>query len=150
MSHGNLSYTSTDHVNALKQNISLNMKYFEPNVNTAVNGPERMAKMQADLKSLDNYPKFQDGGIIDDDMGQWKHPGKVTRINSNNITMQGVNYPVLGVSDTGDVQMMYPGEDYKFKGKKVTEYPIVQNGKKISNFTKNNRTQSGGWLDDLR
>jgi hypothetical protein len=27
---------------------------------------------------------------------------------------------------------MYPGEDYKFKGKKVTEYPVKKNG---------------GWLD---
>lgn len=100
----------------------------------------------------------QDGGIIDDDMGQWAHPGKITRINSNNITMQGVNYPVLGVSDSGDIQMMYPGKDYKFKGKKVTEYPMAQNGLRqeqkslqnldnLLNFTNYNTPQPGGWLD---
>jgi hypothetical protein len=41
--------------------------------------------------------------------------------------MEGVPYPVLGVSDKGDTKMMYPGEDYKFKGKKVTEYPVGKN-----------------------
>jgi hypothetical protein len=42
--------------------------------------------------------------------------------------MQGVDYPVLGISDTGDTKMMQPGKDYKFKGKSVTEYPMAQNG----------------------
>ena len=70
--------------------------------------------------------------VIKDDMGQWAHPGKITEIGSNNITMQGVDYPVLGVSDTGHTQMMQPGQDYKFDGEKVTEYPMMQ---------------EGGWLD---
>lgn len=72
--------------------------------------------------------KYDDGGIIEDDMGQWAHPGQVTKINSNQITMQGVDYPVLGISDTGDTQLMQPGEDYTFDGKSVTEYPMAQNG----------------------
>jgi hypothetical protein len=46
--------------------------------------------------------------------------------------MQGVDYPVLGVSDTGDTQMMYPDQDYKFDGDKVTEYPMAQKGKKLT------------------
>jgi len=71
---------------------------------------------------------FKKGGVIEDDMGQWAHPGKITKINSNQITMRGVPYPVLGISDSGDQQMMYPGEEYKFKGKKVTEYPMAQKG----------------------
>jgi len=70
----------------------------------------------------------QNGSVIKDDMGQWAHPGEITEIGSNDITMQGVNYPVLGVSDTGHTQMMQPGQDYKFNGKKVTEYPMAQNG----------------------
>jgi hypothetical protein len=49
--------------------------------------------------------------------------------------MQGVDYPVLGISDTGDTKMMQPGEDYKFDGEKVTEYPMKQNG---------------GWLDKYK
>jgi hypothetical protein len=74
----------------------------------------------------------KNGSVIKDDMGQWNHPGEITEIGSNDITMQGVDYPVLGVSDTGDTQMMYPNQDYKFDGEKVTEYPMMQ---------------EGGWLD---
>jgi len=72
--------------------------------------------------------KYNEGGVIKDDMGQWAHPGEITEIGSNRITMQGVPYPVLGISDTGDQQMMFPGEEYKFKGKKVTEFPMAQDG----------------------
>ena len=70
----------------------------------------------------------QNGSVIKDDMGQWAHPGEITEIGSNDITMHGVDYPVLGVSDTGHIQMMQPNQDYKFDGKKVTEYPMMQKG----------------------
>lgn len=66
--------------------------------------------------------------VIEDDMGQLTNPGKITKINSNNITMKGVDFPVLGISDTGDKKMMLPGNDYKFDGKSVTEYPMAQFG----------------------
>lgn len=75
--------------------------------------------------------KFQEGGVIEDDRGQWAYPGEITKINSNNITMKGVNYPVLGISDTGDTKMMQPGKDYKFKGNSVTEFPMAQDGGEI-------------------
>jgi hypothetical protein len=68
--------------------------------------------------------KYQNGGVIEDNRGQWAHPGKITKINSNDITMEGVNYPVLGISDTGDAQLMQPGGNYHFKGKSVVEVPI--------------------------
>ena len=42
--------------------------------------------------------------------------------------MQGVNQPLIGISDKGDVKYMEPGKDYKFKGKKVKEYPVAQKG----------------------
>lgn len=80
------------------------------------------------LGVLSELDKKQDGGVIEDDRGQWAHPGKVTRINSNRITMRGVDYPVLGVSNTGQKQMMYPNGEYKFDGDFVTEYPMAQNG----------------------
>jgi hypothetical protein len=103
-------------------------------------------------------PKQEDGGIIKDDRGQWDHPGEVTEIGSNEITMKGVPYNVIGVSDTGDVKMMRPGKDYKFKGKKVTEYPMAKNGMRqeqkglqnldqLTNFTNYNKPQPGGWLN---
>lgn len=66
--------------------------------------------------------------VIYSDLGQWKYPGQVTRIPSNQITMQGVPYPVQGVDDTGYSQMMYPGMDYQFPGQYVTEYPMARYG----------------------
>lgn len=60
--------------------------------------------------------------------GQWQYPGEVTTIPDNRITMQGVPYPVLGVSDVGDMKMMMPGMDYVFNGSEVTEYPVMQTG----------------------
>jgi hypothetical protein len=73
--------------------------------------------------------KKEYGGPILDPRGQWAHPGKVTRIPSPNITMQGVPYPVLGVGSNGQEQMMYPGQDYNFGGASyVDEYPMMKNG----------------------
>ena len=67
--------------------------------------------------------------MILDPMGQWKHPGKNTRIPSSSITMKGVNYPVLGVSNTGQKQMMQPGQEYNFPGADyVDEYPQMKKG----------------------
>jgi len=86
-------------------------------------------------KYSDKLTRKEEGGEIKkDDMGYWnpENWGEPVEINSNQITMQGVYEPLLGISDTGDTQIMYPGEDYKFKGKKVTEYPVKKNG---------------GWLD---
>jgi hypothetical protein len=82
-----------------------------------------MLKQERKIKA-----KYEGGAIIKDDRGQWAHPGKVTQINSPNITMKGVPYPVLGISDAGDTQMMMPNGEYQFAGNKVTEYPIMQNG----------------------
>ena len=103
-----------------------NGKYAKKTKASAQNGQE----MQFYQNGLDWTPKTisENGSVIKDDRGQWAHPGEITEIGSNNITMQGVNYPVLGVSDTGDTKLMKPGKDYKFKGKKVTEYPQAQNG----------------------
>lgn len=53
--------------------------------------------------------------------------GKVI-IPSNMITMKGVNFPVLGVSDTGDTKVMLPNREYKFNGNNVTEYKMKNGG----------------------
>jgi hypothetical protein len=98
------------------------------------------------------------GDVIKDDRGQWDHPGEITEINSPYITMKGVPYPVLGISDTGDMQMMYPEEEYEFDGEKVTEFPMAKNGRRqeqkglvnldnLLNFTNYNKPQPGGWLN---
>lgn len=89
-------------------------------------------------QNQEEVSKKKNGGIIEDDRGQWAHPGKVTKINSNRITMKDVNQSLLGISDTGDMQLMFPNQEYKFKGKNVTEFPIAKNGKSINN----------NWLDN--
>lgn len=92
------------------------------------------------------------GNVVSDEMGQWNHPGEITRISGGNITMKpdprtgkALEQSLMGISDKGEKQIMHPGKDYKFKNAKhVTEYPIAKNGSKLSNFTK-----SINWLDNL-
>jgi hypothetical protein len=74
--------------------------------------------------------KKKGGKIKKDNAGYWnpENWGKPVEIDSNVITMEGVYQPLLGISDTGDVQIMYPGEDYVFDGESVTEYPMARNG----------------------
>jgi hypothetical protein len=66
--------------------------------------------------------------------GQWKYPGEDTIIpNANgNITMKGVPYPVLGIDDLGNQQMMMPGMNYQFPGNSVYEIPMMAYGGDIS------------------
>ena len=103
-----------------------NGKYTKKTKASAQNGQE----MKFYQEGLDFKPKTisQNGSVIKDDRGQWTYPGEITEIGSNDITMQGVDYPVLGISDTGDTKMMYPDQDYKFDGKKVTEFPMMKKG----------------------
>lgn len=49
-------------------------------------------------------------------------------IPSGNITMKGVPHPVMGVDNTGVVQMMMPGGEYNFPGSHVIEFPMPQGG----------------------
>lgn len=73
--------------------------------------------------------------------------------------MEGVYEPLLGVSDEGDVKIMKPGKNYKFKGKKVTEFPVAKNGLKqeqkglknlddLTNFT--NYNTPSNWMDKYK
>jgi hypothetical protein len=110
--------------------------------------------------------KKKGGKIKKDDMGYWnpENWGEPVEIDSNEITMDGVYEPLLGISDTGDVQMMYPGEDYTFDGETVTEYPIAKSGMSVNNadaqpiekldqllnFTNYNKPTKGGWLDKYK
>ena len=120
---------------------------------SAQNGME----MKYYQEGLDFRPKTisKNGSVIKDDRGQWAHPGEITEIGSNQITMQGVPYPVLGISNTGDMQMMYPNQDYTYHGSSVTEYPMMKEGgalqltklDQLTNFTNYNTKQPGGWLD---
>jgi len=101
--------------------------------------------------------KKKQGGVIKDDRGQWAHPGEITQIDSNDITMQGVNYPVMGIGADGQRIVMEPGKNYKFNQAPVTEIPMAQNGMRqeqkglqnledLTNFTNYNKPTKGGWL----
>lgn len=141
--HGPLSNESLDAVDIMGMSI-------------LGNGFQNGGEMKYYQEGLDWKPKsISKNGkkIIKDDMGQWDHPGEITEIGSNQITMQGVPYPVLGISDTGDMQMMYPDEEYQYDGESVTEYPMMKQGgqltklDQLTNFTNYNTKQPGGWLD---
>lgn len=95
--------------------------------------------------------KRETGGVVKDNLGYWNpdNIGKVVEIGSSDITMRGVSQPLLGISDSGDRQLMLPGRDYKFKGKKVREYPVAKYGinelDNLTNFTNNSSTKN--WLN---
>jgi len=105
--------------------------------------------------------QYKQGGIVKDDNGYWNPDnwGKVVEIDSPDITMKGVDQDLIGISDEGDVKYMTPGKNYKFKGKKVKEYPVGKNGvnqqdekvdeqlDQLTNFTNYNKPTKGGWLD---
>jgi hypothetical protein len=61
---------------------------------------------------------------ITDNRGQWNHPEKCTLIESGEITMKNVNYPLVGFDETGHVKLMLPEKRYTFPGKKVLEIPL--------------------------
>ena len=107
-----------------------------------------------------DLPKNKKGGVVKDDMGYWNpdNHGKIVEISSPDITMEGVDQPLIGISDEGDQKYMLPGKNYKFKGKKVREYPVAKNGVRqeqkglqnlddLLNFTNYNKPQPGGWLN---
>ena len=83
--------------------------------------------------------------------GQWKYPGQDTIIPNANgsITMKGVPYPVLGIDDQGNQQMMMPGGEYQFPGNSVYEIPMAKKGGakkvKIKSLPK---AQGGGTWDE--
>jgi hypothetical protein len=82
-------------------------------------------------------------------LGQWAYPGEVTVIPSSNITMKGVNYPVLGIDDLGNQQMMIPGGEYTFPGNYVTEYPQMNKGGQMIKRKDGSYSKRGLW-DNIR
>lgn len=90
-----------------------------------------------DIQNLyDEAISYQQGGPIVSPYGQWKYAGRDTIIPSNNITMDNVSYPVLGISDTGDTKVMMPWNDYRFRGSMVYEHPLIGNQFQLGGNTK--------------
>ena len=74
--------------------------------------------------------------IVQDNEG-YRNPenyGKPVQIVSNQsttpISMQGVPFPILAMSDTGELKIMMPGEEHEFEGGSVTELPMAKKGGK--------------------
>jgi|14BtaG_2_1085337.scaffolds.fasta_scaffold01353_2 hypothetical protein len=49
-------------------------------------------------------------------------------INSPNISMKDVEFPIMGIDNLGNKQIMYPGGEYKFQGDQVFEIPMFEHG----------------------
>ena len=49
-------------------------------------------------------------------------------IPSNEITMEGMDIPLMGMDNLGNTQYMIPGNNYTFPGSYVTETPIAKQG----------------------
>ena len=52
-------------------------------------------------------------------------------IPSGNITMKGVDFPVIGTDNLGNTKVMQPGGEYEFPGDMVFEVPMAQTGIEI-------------------
>ena len=64
-------------------------------------------------------------------------------IPSGNITMKGVDFPVMGMDNLGNTKAMIPGNDYKFPGDMVFETPMYKRGGGL--LTKTMKCNSCGW-----
>ena len=49
-------------------------------------------------------------------------------IASGSITMENVEFPVMGMDNLGNSKMMMPGNNYEFPGDMVLEIPMAQEG----------------------
>ena len=64
-------------------------------------------------------------------------------IPSGNITMKGVDFPVMGTDNLGNTKLMKPGKDYKFPGDMVFEVPMAQRGGQMNEEGQKQRN----WFD---
>ena len=64
-------------------------------------------------------------------------------IPSGNITMKGVDFPVMGTDNLGNTKAMIPGNDYNFPGDVVFETPLAKYGGGL--LTKTMKCNSCGW-----
>ena len=74
---------------------------------------------------------MQQGGIPTDPLGMWRQGNNPVIVPSNKITMspnpitgEAFTKPIIGISDTGDKKILFPGKEYTFSGSKVLEIPI--------------------------
>ena len=114
-----------DRLKDLAQTYTMNQLALE-SAGHAVNVVDMLAKHVTKQNILDEmgwqHVMRQTNGVRDA-LGQWEHPGRCTMIPSNQITMKAVPHQVLGIDDTGHMQLMKPEQSYTFPGTQVFEIP---------------------------
>jgi len=67
-------------------------------------------------------------GMLDSKLGYKRYSPDVNNpinvVRSGNITMEDVDFPVLGTDNKGNKKIMKPGKNYKFPGDIVVETKI--------------------------
>lgn len=94
-------------------------------------GPNEIIEYMTGAISTDGY-KF-DSEDVDNDFNI---------ILSGDITMEDVDFPVFGMDNLGNSQIMMPGGEYHFPGDMVFELPMARNGLEKYQFK--------GGVDDFR
>ena len=108
------------------------------------------------LQSIAEQPSTQDIIPIQDNEGyrNQENYGKPVQIVSNrpttSISMDQVPFPILAMSDTGELKIMFPGEEHEFEGGSVTELPIAQEGDIIKSKQLRTFTEDNGWLNKYK
>lgn len=79
-------------------------------------------------KSYDTVAQ-QGGNIPVSSQGVYDYPMQevIVPTQDGRITMKNVNYPILGVDEYGNTQMMYPNQEYQYSGKVIHEIPQLKN-----------------------
>ena len=107
-------------------------KLFEPNLSKIDYG--NMFKDYMQNRNGGSLSKYNNGGVIKDDMGQWAHPGKITEISGNTMATHGYgDNPLYVVPDVGEPRVVEANTGTQtFPGAtKFTEYPMAQNGDNV-------------------
>lgn len=95
------------------------------------------------MRRFSKFCKKQEGGLVSK-LGYKRYspyreePYLVIHSDTGNITMKEVDEPLLAISDVGEVAMMYPEREYKFKGKRIMEIPLRKKSKYSSGGLMNN------------
>jgi len=80
-------------------------------------GPNEFLQDITQYISVEGYKRYSD---------DLNNPFNI--IDSGNITMEDVDFPVIGIDNLGNSQMMQPGMNYQFPGDQVFEVPKAQYG----------------------
>ena len=89
------------------------------------NGPNEFLKDITQHISVEGYKRYSE---------DVNNPYNI--IESNNITMEDVDFPVMGTDNLGNEQIMMPGNNYQFPGDSVLEVPMAQKGEETKIYNK--------------